>query len=140
MNAVDGTIIDASFIGVSTLYLVRAAAMPKRNSRSSAQNSATSCDGSATSDLLWHPEHTFGLHEGAWRKPKPPRSHRDASRQRANRRRTRSSRGRRHGAGRDRRASTGCRRMAPAPSKKLTPYFLLLPAALVMVVFFLLPR
>src|SRR6478609_4956475 len=68
MNAVDGTIIDASFIGVSTMYLVRAAADPEEELTVFSQNSATELRrvGDRVT-VFWHPEHTFGLHEGAWK-------------------------------------------------------------------------
>jgi spermidine/putrescine transport system ATP-binding protein len=66
-NTIDGTIIDASFIGVSTQYLVRAAADPEEEVTVFSQNSATELRrvGDRVS-VYWHPEHTFGLHEGAW--------------------------------------------------------------------------
>jgi spermidine/putrescine transport system ATP-binding protein len=68
MNAVDGIIIDASFIGVSTMYLVRAAADPEEELTVFSQNSATELRrvGDRVT-VFWHPEHTFGLHEGAWK-------------------------------------------------------------------------
>ena len=68
MNAVDGEIIDASFIGVSTQYLVRALADADEELTVFSQNSATQQRrvGDRVT-LYWHPEHTFGLHEGAWK-------------------------------------------------------------------------
>ena len=68
MNAVDGEIIDASFIGVSTQYLVRALADADEELTVFSQNSATELRrvGDRVT-LYWHPEHTFGLHEGAWK-------------------------------------------------------------------------
>jgi spermidine/putrescine transport system ATP-binding protein len=67
MNTIDGTIIDASFIGVSTQYVVRALADAEEEVAVFSQNSATRIRrvGEEVS-LHWHPEHTFGLHEGAW--------------------------------------------------------------------------
>lgn len=67
MNTIDGTIIDASFIGVSTQYVVRALADAEEEVAVFSQNSATRIRrvGEQVS-LHWHPEHTFGLHEGAW--------------------------------------------------------------------------
>lgn len=67
MNSIDGTIIDASFIGVSTQYVVRALADAEEEVAVFSQNSATQIRrvGEQVS-LHWHPEHTFGLHEGAW--------------------------------------------------------------------------
>jgi spermidine/putrescine transport system ATP-binding protein len=67
LNTIDGTIIDASFIGVSTQYVVRALADPEEEVTVFSQNSATELRrvGEVVS-LCWHPEHTFGLHEGAW--------------------------------------------------------------------------
>ena len=41
MNSIDGTIIDASFIGVSTQYLVRSLADPEEELTVFSQNSAT---------------------------------------------------------------------------------------------------
>ncbi len=68
MNKIDGVIIDASFIGVSTQYVVRATADPEEEIAVFSQNSATELHrvGDRVT-LYWHPEHTFGLHEGAWR-------------------------------------------------------------------------
>ncbi len=68
MNAVDGQIIDASFIGVSTQYLVRALADADEEITVFSQNSATDLRrvGERVT-VYWHPEHTFGLHEGAWK-------------------------------------------------------------------------
>lgn len=68
MNAVDGEIIDASFIGVSTQYVVRALADAEEEIAVFSQNSATELHrvGEKVS-VYWHPEHTFGLHEGAWK-------------------------------------------------------------------------
>lgn len=68
MNTIDGTIIDASFIGVSTQYLVRSLADPEEELTVFSQNSAKELRrvGDQVS-LYWHPEHTFGLHEGAWK-------------------------------------------------------------------------
>ncbi len=68
MNTVDGTIIDASFIGVSTQYLVRSKADAEEELTVFSQNSATQLRrvGEEVS-VFWHPEHTFGLHEGAWK-------------------------------------------------------------------------
>ena len=68
MNAVDGTIIDASFIGVSTQYLVRASADPEEELTVFSQNTATELRRVGEQvTAYWHPEHTFGLHEGAWK-------------------------------------------------------------------------
>ena len=68
MNSIDGTIIDTSFIGVSTQYLVRSLADAEEELTVFSQNSATELRrvGEQVS-LYWHPEHTFGLHEGAWK-------------------------------------------------------------------------
>ncbi len=68
MNTIDGTIIDASFIGVSTQYLVRSLADAEEELTVFSQNSAKELHrvGDQVS-LYWHPEHTFGLHEGAWK-------------------------------------------------------------------------
>ncbi len=68
MNSIDGMIIDASFIGVSTQYVVRSLADPEEELTVFSQNSATELRrvGDRVS-LYWHPEHTFGLHEGAWK-------------------------------------------------------------------------
>jgi spermidine/putrescine transport system ATP-binding protein len=68
MNAVDGTIIDTSFIGVSTMYLVRAQADAEEELTVFCQNTAT--EQRRVGDqvtVYWHPDHTFGLHEGAWK-------------------------------------------------------------------------
>jgi spermidine/putrescine transport system ATP-binding protein len=64
-NAVDGVIIDASFVGVSTQYLVRTKGDEELTVFS--QNTATKLRqvGDRVS-LSWHPEHTFGLEEGAY--------------------------------------------------------------------------
>jgi len=68
MNAVDGTIIDASFIGVSTQYLMRASADPDEELTVFSQNTATELRRVGDQvTAYWHPEHTFGLHEGAWK-------------------------------------------------------------------------
>jgi spermidine/putrescine transport system ATP-binding protein len=66
-NAIDGTIIDSSFIGVSTQYVVRALADPEEEVTVFSQNTATQQRrvGDRVS-AYWQPEHTFGLHEGAW--------------------------------------------------------------------------
>ena len=66
-NAIEGTIIDSSFIGVSTQYVVRALADPEEEVTVFSQNSATQLRrvGDRVS-VYWQPEHTFGLHEGAW--------------------------------------------------------------------------
>ena len=68
MNTIDGIIIDASFIGVSTQYVVRSKLDAEEDLAVFSQNSATDLRrvGEAVS-LYWHPEHTFGLHEGAWK-------------------------------------------------------------------------
>jgi spermidine/putrescine transport system ATP-binding protein len=67
-NAIDGVIIDASFIGVSTQYVVRSLADKEEELTVFSQNSATELHrvGDQVS-CYWHPEHTFGLHEGAWK-------------------------------------------------------------------------
>ncbi len=68
MNSIDGTIIDASFIGVSTQYVVRSTADAEEELAVFSQNSATELRRVGESvSLYWHPEHTFGLHEGAWK-------------------------------------------------------------------------
>jgi spermidine/putrescine transport system ATP-binding protein len=68
MNSIDGTIIDASFIGVSTQYVVRSTADAEEELAVFSQNSATDLRRVGESvSLYWHPEHTFGLHEGAWK-------------------------------------------------------------------------
>jgi spermidine/putrescine transport system ATP-binding protein len=68
MNAVDGTIIDASFIGVSTQYVVRATLDAEEELAVFSQNSATELRRVGDQvTCYWHPEHTFGLHEGAWK-------------------------------------------------------------------------
>lgn len=66
-NVIDGTIIDASFIGVSTQYLVRTELDAEEELTVFSQNSAISLRqvGEKVS-AYWHPDHTFGLHEGAW--------------------------------------------------------------------------
>lgn len=67
MNAVDGEIIDASFIGVSTQYVVRTLADKDEEIDVFSQNSATEMRRVGEKvTVYWHPEHTFGLHEGAW--------------------------------------------------------------------------
>jgi spermidine/putrescine transport system ATP-binding protein len=64
-NAVDGIIIDTSFVGVSTQYLVRTKADEELTVFS--QNTATTLRqvGDRVT-LSWHPEHTFGLQVGAY--------------------------------------------------------------------------
>ena len=66
-NAIDGQIIDASFIGVSTQYVVQSLADPEEELTVFSQNTSTQLHqvGDRVS-VHWHPEHTFGLHEGAW--------------------------------------------------------------------------
>ena len=66
-NVIDGTIIDASFIGVSTQYLVRPTLDAEEELTVFSQNSAINLRqvGEKVS-AYWHPDHTFGLHEGAW--------------------------------------------------------------------------
>jgi spermidine/putrescine transport system ATP-binding protein len=66
-NSIDGQIVDASFIGVSTQYLVQSLADPEEELTVFSQNSSTELRrvGDRVS-VHWHPEHTFGLHEGAW--------------------------------------------------------------------------
>ena len=66
-NSIDGQIVDASFIGVSTQYLVQSLADPEEELTVFSQNSSTEIRrvGDRVS-VHWHPEHTFGLHEGAW--------------------------------------------------------------------------
>lgn len=67
MNAIDGVIIDASFIGVSTQYVVQSLADPEEELTVFSQNSST--EQRRVGDRVsvhWHPQHTFGLHEGAW--------------------------------------------------------------------------
>jgi spermidine/putrescine transport system ATP-binding protein len=68
MNSIDGLIIDSSFIGVSTQYIVRSLADHEEELTVFSQNSATQLRqvGEKVS-VYWHPEHTFGLHEGAWK-------------------------------------------------------------------------
>jgi len=63
-NAVDGVIVDASFVGVSTQYLVRTKGGEELTVFS--QNTATKLRqvGDRVS-LSWHPEHTFALEAGA---------------------------------------------------------------------------
>jgi spermidine/putrescine transport system ATP-binding protein len=65
LNVIDGVIIDASFVGVSTQYLVRTKGDEEISVFS--QNTATSVRrvGDRVS-LSWHPEHTFGLEAGAY--------------------------------------------------------------------------
>jgi len=66
-NVVDGLIIDASFIGVSTQYVIRTLADAEEELTIFTQNSSTSLrQVGETVSAYWHPEHTFGLHEGAW--------------------------------------------------------------------------
>lgn len=68
MNWIDGEIIDVSFIGVSTQYVVRALADAEEELTVFSQNSATELRRVGEKVCLyWHPEHTFGLHEGAWK-------------------------------------------------------------------------
>ena len=69
MNSIDGTIIDTSFIGVSTQYLVAQLADAEEELTVFSQNSATELPAGSGEQvsLYWHPEHTFGLHEGAWK-------------------------------------------------------------------------
>lgn len=63
-NAVDGTIVDASFVGVSTQYLVRTGGGEELTVFS--QNTATQLRRTGERVCLsWHPEHTFGLEAGA---------------------------------------------------------------------------
>ena len=64
-NRIDGTVVDASFIGVSTQYLIRTPQDEELTVFS--QNLSTSLRrvGDAVT-LSWQPEHTFGLEEGAW--------------------------------------------------------------------------
>ena len=66
-NVIDGTIIDASFIGVSTQYLVRPTLDAEEELTVFSQNSAINLRqvGDRVS-AYWHPDHTVGLHEGAW--------------------------------------------------------------------------
>jgi spermidine/putrescine transport system ATP-binding protein len=68
MNAIEGEVIDASYIGVSTQYLVRALADAEEELTVFSQNNTTEVFrvGDRVS-AYWHPEHTFGLHEGAWK-------------------------------------------------------------------------
>ncbi|MET3807408.1 spermidine/putrescine transport system ATP-binding protein [Nakamurella sp. UYEF19] len=65
LNAVDGIIIDTSFVGVSTQYLVRTKGDEELTVFS--QNTATTLRqvGDRVT-LSWHPEHTFGLEAGAY--------------------------------------------------------------------------
>ena len=68
MNAIDGQIIDVSFIGVSTQYVVRALADDEEELTVFSQNTATELWRLGDQvTAYWHPEHTFGLHEGAWK-------------------------------------------------------------------------
>lgn len=64
-NVIDGVIIDASFIGVSTQYLVRTARDEEMTVFS--QNTATipRVVGDKVS-MHWDPAHTFGLKSGAY--------------------------------------------------------------------------
>ena len=64
-NRIDGTVVDTSFIGVSTQYLVRTA--DDEELTVFCQN--ISSDLRRVGDqvtLSWHPEHTFGLPSGAY--------------------------------------------------------------------------
>jgi spermidine/putrescine transport system ATP-binding protein len=66
-NTIDGQIIDASFIGVSTQYTVRSLADPEEELTVFSQNnSSTLRQVGERVSVHWQPEHTFGLHEGAW--------------------------------------------------------------------------
>ena len=132
---IDGTIIDASFIGVSTQYLVRSLADAEEELTVFSQNSATELRrvGEQVSLLL------------------APRAHLRPARGRVEG--SRSGRGRLmisvRARGGDQMSVVAAAQhvpgtAAPPPaepvgSKKLTPYFLLLPMALVLVVFFVLP-
>ena len=67
LNALDGTILDASYIGVSTQYLVETATGQKLTVY--AQNIETSGAAEALADgqrvrLTWRPEHTFVIGPG----------------------------------------------------------------------------
>ena len=64
-NVVSGTIVDTSFVGVSTQYLVRTAGDEELTVFS--QNTSTHVRrlGDRVT-LSWHPEHTFGLLPGAY--------------------------------------------------------------------------
>ncbi len=65
LNIIDGVIIDASFVGVSTQYLVRTKGDEEISVFS--QNTATSLRRVGDQvTLSWHPEHTFGLAAGAY--------------------------------------------------------------------------
>ena len=64
-NIVDGIIIDASFVGVSTQYLVRTKGDEELTVFS--QNTATTQRRVGDHvTLSWHPEHTFGLRAGSY--------------------------------------------------------------------------
>ncbi len=64
-NTVDGIIIDASFVGVSTQYLVRTKGDEELTVFS--QNTATTQRRVGDHvTLSWHPEHTFGLRAGSY--------------------------------------------------------------------------
>jgi len=68
LNALDGTILDASYIGVSTQYLVETSG--GRRMTVYAQNLETSGAAEALADgqrvrLTWKPQHTFVIPEGA---------------------------------------------------------------------------
>jgi spermidine/putrescine transport system ATP-binding protein len=64
-NVVSGTIVDTSFVGVSTQYLVRTAGDEEVTVFS--QNTSTHVRRLGDRVCLsWHPEHTFGLPPGAY--------------------------------------------------------------------------
>ncbi|GGM16470.1 polyamine-transporting ATPase [Nakamurella endophytica] len=64
-NRIDGTVVDASFIGVSTQYLVRT--RQDEELTVFTQNLSTHLRRVGEQvTLSWRPEHTFGLETGAW--------------------------------------------------------------------------
>lgn len=64
-NRIDGTVTDASFIGVSTQYLIRTAKDEELTVFSQNLTTELYRPGDKVT-VSWHPDHTFGLEEGAW--------------------------------------------------------------------------
>jgi spermidine/putrescine transport system ATP-binding protein len=81
LNTLDGTILDASYIGVSTQYLVETATGQKLTVY--AQNIETSGAAEALADgqrvrLTWRPEHTFVIGPASHDEPDQPEGDSDA--------------------------------------------------------------
>lgn len=64
-NVIHGTIVDTSFVGVSTQYLVRTRGDEEVTVFSQNTASGLRRVGDAVT-LSWRPEHTFGLQQGAY--------------------------------------------------------------------------